>query len=674
MTIAFGREICGELGAAQQREWLVTNGIGGYASGTVPGLLTRGYHGLLVAALKPPLQRTLLVAKLDELVTYGKQGYELGTNRWANGTVAPNGYEFLESFALEGTIPVWQFVFADGLLEKRIWMEPGQNTTYIHYSLKRGRYPLTLSLKVLVNYRSYHSRTQAGNWQMQLDPVERGVRVTAFEGAQPFYLLSDRAQATLSHDWYQGFELAAERDRGLTDRDDHLFAAKFSAQLLPGNSLCLIASTQASPSLDSVAALQRYQSREQQLLQTWKAAHPQTAQATEWVNQLVLAADQFIVDRPLPDHPNGKSVIAGYHWFADWGRDTMISLPGLTLATGRPEIAREILSTFAQYVSQGMLPNRFPDDGNPLTDADYNTVDATLWYVEAIRQYIAMTKDETLLNELFPVLQDIIEWHRRGTRFNIHLDAKDGLIYAGKAGVQLTWMDAKIGDWVVTPRMGKPIEINALWYAALNTMAEFAQRLGKPADAYIRRAEATLKGFQRFWNASQQYCFDVLESPTGNDDTLRPNQLFAISVPIAAGYPPLLTPDQQKQVVEVCAEHLLTSHGLRSLSPTDPHYQGQYGGDQTHRDAAYHQGTVWAWLLGAFTLAHYAVFQDKTQANQFLKPIAHHLTTAGLGTISEIFNGNAPMQPKGCIAQAWSVGELLRAWLVINDETDSNNP
>jgi predicted glycogen debranching enzyme len=665
--VSFGREICGDLEQAQQREWLVTNGIGGYASGTIAGLVTRGYHGLLVAALKPPLDRTLLVTKLDEVGQYGTTSLSLGTNRWATGTVDPQGYWNIERFYLDGTMPVWEYAFYDALLEKRLWMEPGENTTYLQYSLLRGSLPLTLTLKSLVNYRGYHSRTRAGNWQMQVEQVDRGVQVTAFEGAHPFFLLTDQGQATITNEWYRGFELIAERDRGLYDLDDNLFAASFSTTLHPEESFTWVATTQPNPSLNGATALQRYQKHTQHTVDTWRVAYPEIApKVPAWITQLVLAADQFIVDRPLPGHPKGKSVIAGYHWFADWGRDTMISLPGLTLTTNRANIAREILSTFANYISQGMLPNRFPDDGNPLTDTDYNTVDATLWYIEAIRQYINVTGDEAFLSQLFPTLQEIIECHQKGTRFNIHLDTSDGLLYAGEAGVQLTWMDARVGDRVITPRIGKPIEISALWYAALRSMTQFAHRLGKPAAGYHQMAEATQKGFQRFWSAGHAYCFDVLDTPSGNDASLRPNQLFAIAVPFSSSYPTLLNSDQQRQVLTVCGQQLLTSHGLRSLSPNDPQYQGFYGGDQSHRDGAYHQGTVWGWLLGVFALAHYAVYQDRSRANQYLNAIAHHLNTAGLGTISEIFNGSAPFQPKGCIAQAWSVGELLRAWCVVN--------
>lgn len=665
--ISFGREICGNLEQAQQREWLVTNGIGGYASGTIAGLVTRGYHGLLVAALKPPLQRTLLVTKLDEVAQYGNLPFSLGTNCWHGDIIDPRGYREIEQFYLDGTIPVWRFVFADALLEKRVWMEPGANTTYVRYLLHRGSLPLNLTLKALVNYRNYHSRTQAKNWQMQVDRMDDSIRVTAFETACPFYLYSDLGSFIPINEWYRGFKLAAEGERGLYDLDDNLYAARFTACLQPGESLTFVASTQPPPaSFDSRVALERYQRRSEQILDTWKTAQGAIAShSPDWIKQLVLAADQFVVDRSLPNHPHGKTIIAGYHWFSDWGRDTMISLPGLTLATGRFEIAREILSTFANYLSQGMLPNRFPDDGHPLTDGDYNTVDATLWYIEAIRQYVSVTGDEVLLTELFPRLEEIIEWHQKGTRFNIHLDSSDGLLYAGEEGSQLTWMDAKVGNWVVTPRIGKPVEINALWYMALRSMAQLAEGLGKSGADYNRMAEATLKGFQRFWKASKGYCFDVLDTPCGDDDSLRPNQLFAISLPFSAQYAPLLTTEQQQQVVSICARHLLTSYGLRSLSGSSSKYQGYYGGDQLYRDGAYHQGTVWAWLLGSFILAHYAVFQDKHLARQFLETMRHHLNTAGLGTISEIFNGNTPLQPKGCIAQAWSVAEILRIWSIV---------
>jgi predicted glycogen debranching enzyme len=660
MSIEFGREICGDLDSAESREWLVTNGIGGYASGTVAGLLTRRYHGLLVAALNPPLGRTLLLTKLDETVFYGEQTYTLFSNRWADGTVNPHGYKHLEHFSLDGTIPVWRYACADALLEKRVWMQQGANTTHVRYTLSRATLPLKLTLKALVNYRDYHGSTQGDGWTMTIEPIEQGIQVNAYPGAVPFYLLSDHAQVAPAHDWYQGFDLAVEHYRGLSDREDHLHVATFETTLQPGESLTFLASTESQPSPKGEEALHIRCAQEQKLIDIGKANRPDNGKdMPAWVQHLFLAADQFIVERPLADEPSGKTIIAGYPWFGDWGRDTMISLPGLTLATGRPEVARSILHTFAQYVDQGMLPNRFPDASEV---PEYNTVDATLWYFEAIRAYYDATNDKELLRELFPVLAEIIDWHRQGTRYNIHLDVSDGLIFAGEAGVQLTWMDAKVGDWVVTPRIGKPIEVNALWYNALRSMAAFARELGKPPKEYEVLADFALEGFQRFWNEETEYCYDVLDGPEGNDASLRPNQIFAVSSGASSDLP-LLTPEQQRAVVDVCGRMLLTSHGLRSLSPDHPQYQGHYGGNQRQRDGAYHQGTVWGWLLGPFALAHLRVYSDPTQARQFLEPMANHLYAHGLGSFSEIFDGDAPMTPRGCVAQAWTVAEVLRAWI-----------
>jgi predicted glycogen debranching enzyme len=333
----------------------------------------------------------------------------------------------------------------------------------------------------------------------------------------------------------------------------------------------------------------------------------------------------------------------------------MISLPGLTLATGQPEIARSILRTYARYASQGMIPNRFPDAGEL---PEYNTVDATLWYFEALRAYYADTEDDDLIQELFPTLADIIDWHCRGTRFNIHLDPADGLLYAGEAGMQLTWMDAKVGDWVVTPRIGKPVEVNALWYNALRTIANLARRVGKPHQEYEAIADRALARFSRFWNPGLGYCYDLLDSPGGDDASLRPNQIFAVSLPESP-----LTAAQQKGVVDTCAQALLTSHGLRSLAPNHPSYQGTYRGSPLERDGAYHQGTVWEWLLGPFAIAHLRVYNNPARAREFLDPMINHLIDYGVGSLGEICDGDAPMQPRGCIAQAWTVAEILRAWI-----------
>jgi predicted glycogen debranching enzyme len=654
--IQFGRETCGDISSAESREWLVTNGIGGYASGTVAGSQTRRYHGLLVAALQPPVGRTQLVASIDEIVHYAGADFSLATHRWASGAVDPKGFLLLESFRLEGSTPVWTYAVADALLEKRVWMRQGENTTYIQYTLVRASSSLEMELKALVNYRDFHSLTHASGWQMKIDPIENGVRVLAFEGATPFYLRSGSAGCELRHDWYLGCYFGEETERGLEDREDHLFAALFRAKLETGSSVTLVATTEANPLPDGETARAEASNQVVKLFQDWQANNGSMAEdAPSWLWQLVLAADQFIVKRSLPEEPDGRSVIAGYHWFGDWGRDTMIALPGLTLATGRATVARQILLAFSRYVDGGMLPNNFPDAGGK---PEYNTVDAALWYFEAIRQYFESTQDTATLQKLFPVLTTIIDAHVAGTRYNIHVDPTDGLVYAGGPGVQLTWMDAKIGDWVVTPRTGKAVEINALWINALDTMSGFSRLLGKPGDAYETLAAKAKSSFQKFWNAERNCCFDVIDSPgTGKDGAVRPNQIFAVSLPVSP-----LTPEQQKAVVDVCARHLLTSHGLRSLAPSEAGYTGHYGGSPGDRDATYHQGTVWGWLLGPFALAHLRVYGNREPALRFLEPLGRQIYATGLGTLSEIFDGDAPFTPRGCIAQAWTVAEVLRAW------------
>lgn len=659
--IQFGREICGDLAAAESREWLVTNGIGGYASGTIAGSQTRRYHGLLVAALQPPVGRTLLVSAIDEIVHYAGADFSLATHRWVSGAVEPKGFLLLEDFHLQGSMPLWTYAMSDALLEKRVWMRQGENTTVIQYTLLRGSNALEMGLKALVNYRDFHSLTHAGDWRMNIAPVEHGVRVHAFDGATPFYLRSSAATCEPRHEWYLGCHYSEETERGLDDREDRLFAALFHAKLEPGSSVTLVVSTEETASLDAETARAEQANHDVKLFQEWQAKTESLAGgAPSWLWQLILAADQFIVKRSLPEEPNGRSIIAGYHWFGDWGRDTMIALPGLTLATGRAEVARQILLALSRYVDGGMLPNNFPDAGGK---PEYNTVDAALWYFESVRQYFEATQDAVTLQKLFPVLASMIDAHIAGTRYNIHVDPADGLLYAGGPGVQLTWMDAKIGDWVVTPRTGKPVEINALWINALETIAGFARLLARPADSYEKLAAKVKQSFQRFWNADRGCCFDVIDSPgIGNDAALRPNQIFAVSL---ASSP--LTPEQQKAVVDVCARRLLTSHGLRSLAPGEAGYSGHYGGSPHDRDAVYHQGTVWGWLLGPFAVAHYRVYRNRRAALRFLEPLGREIYANGLGTLSEIFDGDAPFTPRGCIAQAWTVAEVLRAWHVIAD-------
>lgn len=651
--ISFGREICGNLAEAESREWLVTNGLGSYASGTVAGLHTRRYHGLLIAAIQPPLARTLLVAKLDETISYGGEEYPIFANRWADGTVSPEGYKHIEEFRLEGMIPVWRYAIADVQLEKRIWMKQEENTTYVEYRMLRAGLPVRIAMKCFVNYRDHHGETHGGDWQMAVVAMEHGLRITGYEGATPFYLFAKGAEIDPTHDWYCNFDYALERSRGLYDREDHLQAATCSIELEEGETFTFVASTRADPNLDGAVELTARKNHE--FVRT-KIANRATARKKlpAWIRHLHIAADQFIVDRLLPNDENGKSIIAGYPWFGDWGRDTMISLPGLTLTTRRPEIARSILRTFARYIDKGMLPNRFPEIGG---QPEYNTMDATLWYIEAIRQYDEATGDDRTLKELFPALESIIRCHQKGTRYGIHVDPADGLLYGGESGVQLTWMDAKIGDWIVTPRIGKPVEINALWYNALLTMAKFAGRLGAPTEGYQRMAQSAASGFQKFWHAKGGCCYDVIDGPGGNDASLRPNQIFAVSLTASP-----LTETQQRSIVDVCARNLLTSHGLRTLSPADPRYIGHYGSDQFKRDSEYHQGTVWGWLLGPFVLAHLRVYQDPERARSFLEPMEHHLAAQCIGSMAEIFDGDPPFAPRGCVAQAWTVAEVLRTW------------
>ncbi|MDH3504256.1 MAG: amylo-alpha-1,6-glucosidase [Nitrospirota bacterium] len=641
---------------AERREWLVTNGIGGFASGTMAGSLTRRYHGLLIAALKRPLGRTLLVSKLEETVEYQSQIVQLSTNHWHGGTVAPTGVLFLERFRLEGTTPVWTFAIADAQLEKRIWMEPGENTTYVAYSFVRGSLPIRLHLRAFINHRDYHGTTLETLPAFTTTSLTHGLQILP-TGGLPFLLSASGGSVEAVKNWYQNYDLPLERERGLSDREHHLHIGTWVIDLQPTDEITWMASTHLERPLPTTANIESRRNNEQALLRPMGTTNTPTPPLPPWIQQLTLAADQFIAARPLSSGETGHTIIAGYHWFGDWGRDTMISLPGLTLTTKRFDIARSILATFAHYADQGMVPNRFPDVGK---EPEYNTVDATLWYVEAVRQYIEATGDQAFLKTVFPVLLDMLTWYRNGTRYGIGMDPADQLLHAGETGVQLTWMDAKVGDWVVTPRIGKPVEINALWYQAWLTLGQLAKTLNKPHEEFLQLANAIKLSFQRFWHKPLNRCYDVLDGPHGHDPAPRPNQLFAVSLPHSP-----LTEKQQQAVVDYCAQQLYTSHGLRSLGPEDPQYQGKYDGVIRKRDGAYHQGTVWGWLLGPFALAHHRVYGNPQAALSYLEPIAHHLNDYGLGTLGEIFEGQPPHAPCGCIAQAWTVAEVLRAWHII---------
>src|SRR5262245_20920786 len=454
--VALGREICGDVEAGLRREWLVTNGLGGYASATVPGVLARSYHGLLVAALEPPVARTVLVANSDDWAIYDGKHYPLSTHEFGQTALTNDGYRYLESFRLEGSLPVWTFAFGDALLERRVWLEYGANTTFVTYRILQGSLPVDIQVTPLVTYHSFHALALGQGWQIGVEPVEHGVCIHAYDGASPFWLRSDKAEFKPWGGWWWDFRHRDETERGLADRGDLFAPCTFVATLNPGDTVAFNYSTESASNLDATKSLAAEQQRQRSLLSRASAE-----EASPVVQQLVLAADQFLVSRPLPDEPDGRSVIAGYHWFNDWGRDTMISLPGLTFATGRPEEAASILRTFSRFVVDGLLPNNFPDSAGVIPG--YNTADATLWFVLAIRAYQEATGDAALVTELLPVLKQIVEHHQSGTRYSIQVDRSDGLLRAGEPGVQLTWMDAKVGDWVVTPRIGKPVEINALW-------------------------------------------------------------------------------------------------------------------------------------------------------------------------------------------------------------------
>ena len=652
--IRFGRAVCGDLDAAERREWWIANGRGGYAGGTIALSLTRRYHALLVAPVDPPLGRVLVFAKADARLITGDRSQPLFTNRWASGDVQPEGHLALESFHLDGTIPTWRFAFDGRVVEQRIWMEPGADTVYVAWRLEgEADMPAAhLSVALLANGRDHHGDTWPPGFTPQIAADGPTLTVTI---ANRFTL---RVAATggaivARDDWYRDFDLPVERARGLAARDAHLHVGDLGVPLTPGVWSGFAASL-ARPNADLDAALERRRTHDREVLERTIAADPVFAEAPGWVLRLVLATDLFLIARPLPGLSEGQSVIAGYPWFGDWGRDTMIALPGLCLATGRFDTARLILETFARFVDRGMLPNVFPGAGD---SPDYNTADASLWYIEAWRAYVEASGDEAALRRVFPVLAEIVDWHFRGTRYGIAVDPADGLLHAGEKGVQLTWMDARVGDRVVTPRIGKPVEINALWYNAMAAMAAMAARIDVRAERYGAAAVKARQGFSRFVLPDGDGLYDVIDGPDGPDPSLRPNQIFAVSLPESP-----LDPAVQHAVLRCCGGPLATSYGLRSLAPGEAAYCGRCRGTVSARDGAYHQGTVWAWLLGPWALAHYRVYGDAATAQRFLEPIGDHLADAGLGQISEIFDGDPPHTPRGCPAQAWSVAGVLEAW------------
>lgn len=643
--ISFDSTICTDFVAATSREWLETNGIGGFASGTVAGANTRRYHGVLTAATEPPLGRITMVSKVEETIFVGGEPIELSSNLYP-GNIHPCGFEFLTSFRLD-PFPVWTYSIPGVEIEKRLFMPRGTNATVIRYKARSKarfkRATATMTLRPLLSFVDYHHlRRQTEDFNGEFTEITGVVEMRPDADMPPVFFAHNGTKVEATGHWYNNFEYAIEQERGFDFREDLYQPFELSFDL-KGEATVIISAV-GPLDADNAAALEKEEIKRR------KGLIKKAGVKTEIEKQLVLAADQFIVRRG-----EGHTIIAGYPWFSDWGRDTMIALPGLTLATGRPEIARGILLEFVRNVSQGMLPNRFPDAGG---EADYNTVDATLWYFEAVRAYAEHTGDFDFVREnIYKVLAEILIWHLRGTRYNIHVDT-DGLLYAGEPGVQLTWMDAKIGDLVITPRTGKAVEIQALWYNALMTMADLAERFGDEEDRkkYLSMADLAKLSFNAiFWNEAEQCLFDVAENGH-RDGSVRPNQIFAASL-----HHSMLDDERARKVVDRVERDLLTPVGLRSLSPADPNYVPVYIGSPFERDSAYHQGTAWGWLIGGFVDAFRRVYPDRQERiADLLAGFDSHLREAGLGQISEIFDAAAPHRPRGCFAQAWSVAEVIR--------------
>lgn len=629
----------GEGGA----EWLETNGLGGWSGSTIIGCNTRRYHGMLVAATVPPAERMGLVSKLDETIVTNVQRFELGTNNYG-AVISPTGYQYLTSF-VKDIFPSWLYEAADVQLKKTVAMIHGSNTVVIIYRVMKAGNTFTLQLLPLLSVRGYHSLMHANDAINRDAAFNDGIfKSRAYQGTPEIYIKIPGATFTRQPDWFYHFNYSVEQARGLDFTEDLFAHGNFSIALNEGDTLGIILSTENPAEYDAFELLDKEKARRESL---FDARHTSSLE-----QMLTLAADQFIVKRSA----NLKTVIAGYHWFTDWGRDTMISLPGLCLSTGRYDDAKKIISAFAESVSMGMLPNRFQDNGEA---PEYNNVDGTLWYFIAVYKYLQATGDKDfILQDILPVLKDIIDWHFKGTRYNIHV-TDDGLLYAGEQGQQLTWMDARIGNWVVTPRMGKPVEIEALWYNVLKMFAELLTLNGQEDDAALvnlSAAKAKQSFDEKFWYAEGGYLYDVIDENDNPDACVRPNQLFAISLPFA-----LIEGEKAASVLQIVTEKLYTPVGLRSLSPDDARYIGIYAGDPYKRDSSYHQGTVWSWLLGPYidALAKTAGRHSK-EVKGVIEAFKQHLKEACIGSVPEILNGDPPHHPKGCVAQAWGVAEILR--------------
>jgi predicted glycogen debranching enzyme len=660
-------------------EWLVTNGLGGYASGTLSGVITRRYHGYLVAALPAPFGRVMMLNELTERLEISSGRFvQLSGEERAGDAVKLDAMDYIAEFRLESGAPVWRFEVGDIVMEKRLVLPHGQNTAFINYSLLSGPDNVGLVLRPSIHFRPHETPVSAElESSYTLTVGQDRYEVSPGTDLPPLRILFQGENAALTVDRVRIEKVTyrIEERRGYPAQGDLWSPGFFHASLKKHCDATLILSSQSWDDMHALGpALARLsESDRKRRLLTLASGKlgktlPELVEKHATIAELVWAADQFLITpagraddatraRAVGDEI--RTVIAGYHWFTDWGRDTMISLEGLTLSTGRYAEAAWILRTFSHYIRDGLIPNLFPERQ---TEGLYHTADATLWFFHALDRYTETSGDRSVLEMVLPKLLDIFEWHMRGTGFGIGVDPQDGLLRQGAERYALTWMDAKVDDWVVTPRRGKAVEINGLWYNALKLLEAWLTEANEQASAARVReaAERARESFNaRFWYEPGKHLFDVLDGPDGNDSACRPNQLLAFSL-----RHPVLDEARWPAVLDVARAKLLTPVGLRSLSPDHKDYKPKYDGDLRARDAAYHQGTVWAWLIGPFIDAWLKVYPgDFAGAGRCLEGFVPHLREACVGSISEIFDAEPPFTPRGCIAQAWSVAEVLRCWI-----------
>jgi predicted glycogen debranching enzyme len=654
-----------------EKEWLVTNGLGGYASGSLAGVITRGFHGYLVAALPTPLGRILLLNDLIEKVEIpGGLAIQLSGEERVNMPLQTQGAEYLEEFRLEFGIPIWTFRFGEVCIEKRVIMVHRQNTVHVNYRMTQGS-KLNLTLRPSVNFRPHEAPVNtplAGNYALTV--VEDSFEISSQTNMPPLRLMLHGRDKSLTMDRtrYQEVIYRIEESRGYAARGDLWSPGYFSVVLTPADPVTLVASAESWEAIHAIEP--QYAENAETVRRKRLLTRAAGVSVNRVAEELVLAADQFIIvpegrgDDTVRARAGGddvRTVIAGYPWFTDWGRDTMISLEGLALTTGRHVEAGYILRTFAHYIRHGLIPNMFPEGH---AEGLYHTADATLWFFHALARYSELSNDPLLLPQILPQLEHIIECHLRGTDFGIHVDRTDGLLVQGAEGYQLTWMDAKVDEWVVTPRRGKAVEINALWYNALCYMGKWLREEGQEGKAAEMEAHAALcrESFEkRFWFEAGGYLYDVVDGENGDDRALRPNQVFAISLDH-----PVLAEEKWASVMSCIEEKLLTPVGLRTLAPGEKDYKAKYYGNLRDRDAAYHQGTVWPWLIGAYIDAWLKLHGTKAGgAGKLLCAFDERLSQNAVGSIGEIFDAEAPYTHRGCVAQAWSVAEVLRSYAKI---------